>query len=219
MKLGIHAMIIGIVVLLLSGCGTTLTPKTDSEPMASKEISASPSATPDAQSTIQTIEEAAEETMDILHRKDIDKLAEIIHPTKGIQLSPYGTININKDVKINANEIVALSKDPKIINWGNYDGSGFPIELEFSEYYDEFIYNHDFINAPKTSINEPISKGNSLNNIFEIYPKDQYQTIEYHFDVINPENSGLDWNSLKLVFEHVDHQWKLVAMIHDQWTI
>jgi hypothetical protein len=27
------------------------------------------------------------------------------------------------------------------------------------------------------------------------------------------------WAALRLVFERVDRQWKLVGVIHDEWTI
>jgi hypothetical protein len=37
--------------------------------------------------------------------------------------------------------------------------------------------------------------------------------------LINPKNEGLGWQSLRLVFEEFEGNWKLVGIIHNQWTI
>jgi hypothetical protein len=35
----------------------------------------------------------------------------------------------------------------------------------------------------------------------------------------DPEYEGMDWRSLRLVFEKKNDIWYLVGIIHDQWTI
>jgi hypothetical protein len=169
--------------------------------------------------SISNFDEAAKYTIEALKVKNMDSLSKIVHPEKGVQISPYGHLDSNKDVNIKANELKDLMLDKSIINWGDYDGSGLPIELTFADYFNKFIYNHDFANAPQKSKNEFIGKGNTANNLFEIFPKNQYTMIEYHFPGFDPEVEGLDWNSLRLVFEQLKTGWKLVAIVHDQWTI
>jgi (p)ppGpp synthase/HD superfamily hydrolase len=43
--------------------------------------------------------------------------------------------------------------------------------------------------------------------------------VEYHFSGFDPKYEGMDWRSLRLVFEEKDNIWHLVGIIHDQWTI
>jgi len=43
--------------------------------------------------------------------------------------------------------------------------------------------------------------------------------VEYHFPGIDPQYGGLDWRSLRLVFQQSGGEWYLVGIIHDQWTI
>ena len=56
-----------------------------------------------------------------------------------------------------------------------------------------------------------------LENQFEIY--DNPIVVEYYFPGFNPEYEGMDWKSLRLVFEKYEDSWKLVGIIHNQWTI
>jgi hypothetical protein len=85
------------------------------------------------------------------------------------------------------------------------------------EYFDEFIYDQDFLAAEEVKANEVIGTGNTINNIAEVYPSAQF--VEYHFPGFDPEMAGMDWVSLRLVFEWKDEQWWLVGIIHDEWTI
>ena len=43
--------------------------------------------------------------------------------------------------------------------------------------------------------------------------------MEYHFPGIDPKFEGMDWRSLRLVFEQKNCTWYLVGIIHAQWTI
>ncbi|WP_268240815.1 hypothetical protein [Paenibacillus albidus] len=43
--------------------------------------------------------------------------------------------------------------------------------------------------------------------------------MEYHYDELDPQFAGMDWQSLRLVFGKEGSQWVLMGIIHDQWTI
>jgi hypothetical protein len=43
--------------------------------------------------------------------------------------------------------------------------------------------------------------------------------VEYHFSGFDKKFEGMDWASLKLVFENSNNEWYLVGIVHDQWTI
>jgi hypothetical protein len=62
-----------------------------------------------------------------------------------------------------------------------------------------------------------IGKGNTLENIHEVYPDGVF--VEFHFTGFNEQYDGMDWKSLRLVFEQDGGSWRLVGIVHDQWTI
>lgn len=155
--------------------------------------------------------------LELLKTKDMDDLSDYIHPSKGVRFSPYGYIDTDNHLVFTAEEVDNLDKDAGIYTWGSYDGSGEPIELDFNDYYDRFIFDHDFSNPQIIGNNVRIGQGNTLNNIAEVYENGYF--VELHFQGFDPQYEGIDWVSLRLVFEEVDGDWYLVGIVHDQWTI
>jgi len=43
--------------------------------------------------------------------------------------------------------------------------------------------------------------------------------INGYFPSFNPDYAGMDWKSLRLVFEQYEGRWYLVGIINNQWTI
>ena len=164
-----------------------------------------------------TLEDLTKTILKHLKKKNYYDLAQYIHPTKGVRLSPYGYINRREDMIILADYLIEISKDPMKRIWGTYDGTGDTIRLSFKEYFDKFVYDVDFLNAEKLSTNRSLAQGNSLNNISEIYPGTQY--TESYFSGFNKKYQGMDWRALRLVFEKQSDKYYLVGIIHDQWTI
>ncbi|MEX1031586.1 MAG: hypothetical protein WDZ91_16295 [Paenibacillaceae bacterium] len=156
------------------------------------------------------------EVIDLLKNKDFPRLAAYVHPTEGVRFSPYGHVNTETDVTMQANIIQNAIEDEGILDWGSYDGSGESIDLTFADYYDKFIYSHDFVNADQVGYNTIIGTGNTINNATEVYP-DSY-IVEYHFKGTEA-NNYMDWSSLKIVLVELDRDWVIVGIIHDQWTI
>lgn len=163
------------------------------------------------------ISSRATEVILALKNKDMEKLSFFIHPIKGVRFSPYAYVHLNRDLVFTADEIQNLYKDETKFWWGEYDGSGDLIKLSFKEYFDDFVYDEDFTNAREIGYNRIIGTGNTLNNNFETYPGSII--VEYHFPGFDPKYGGMDWSSLRLVFEEKDSVWYLVGIIHDQWTI
>jgi hypothetical protein len=126
-------------------------------------------------------------------------------------------LNTTANLRFTSDEIAALKGDDKKRVWGIYDGSGEPIELTVAEYFDKFVYNADYLNAPQVGINSILYSGNSLENVTEAFPEASF--VEYHFKGFDPQYEGLDWCSLKVVAEKLNGEWKLIALIHSQWTI
>lgn len=157
------------------------------------------------------------DVLELLKEKDMEGLSNYVHPDKGLRFSPYGYIDVENHLVFSAEEVAGLADDDSGYTWGAYDGSGEPIKLTFDEYYDQFIFDEDFTNPQLIGNNVRVGQGNTVNNIGEVYPEARF--IELHFQEIDPKYEGMDWRSLRLVFEELDGQWYLVAIIHDQWTI
>lgn len=103
--------------------------------------------------------------------------------------------------------------------WGEYDGIGGPIELSYRDYEARFVYSQDFANAEQAGYNQTLGQGSVPDNSREYYPDGI--VVEYHvpgFDPQDPQYGGLDWKSLRLVFEPVGDMWYLVGVIHAEWT-
>lgn len=153
-----------------------------------------------------------------LKNKNDEVLATYVHPDLGVRFTTSSYIDVMSNQNFTAAQISTALSDPKKYTWGYQDGSGEPIDLTFMEYWNRWIYDKDFANAPQVSAEKILgTSGNTLNNQKEIYPN--ATIVEYHFPGFDPQYGGMDWESLRLVFQQKDDTWYLVGIIHDQWSI
>ena len=158
------------------------------------------------------------EILNSIKKKDYQSLSNHIHPILGLRFTPYATVNLNNDVVVKPNELVKMMKDSDThLFWGSYDGTGDPIDLITKDYFAQFVYDVDFINAEKITINKSSARGNSINNIASIYPECDY--VENYFSGFDKQYDGMDWRALRLVFKKEGERYYLVGIVHDQWTI
>lgn len=165
----------------------------------------------------EVISETSTAVITALDEKDMNTLSSFIHPEKGVRFTPYTHVSLENDLLFTKDEIANFLENDKGYLWGYYDGSGFEIELTPPEYYDKFIYTSDFMAAEEIGYNTVLTTGNMLENQFEVY--ENPIVVEYYFPGFNPEYEGLDWQSLRLVYEEYKGQWFLIGIIHNQWTI
>lgn len=159
-------------------------------------------------------------SLDVMERikdNDMSALSTYVHPSKGLRFTPYTTVDSQNGQVFTPQEVASLSGDNTVYNWGNYDGSGFPIELSFSDYYGEFVYDQDFLNPHMIGNGVTIATGNMIDNMDDAYPDGSF--VEFYFTGFDPQYEGMDWVSLTLVFEDDNGDWKLVGIVHNQWTI
>jgi hypothetical protein len=135
----------------------------------------------------------------------------------GVLFAPYGFIDTAKSKKLTPDDFLESINKNWVLTWGSFDGTGEPIKLSVAAYLKKFVYNADYLNAEAVGFDQIMKQGNSLNNLKTIYPNHHF--IDYYFSGFEQKNKGMDWTSLKLVFEKADGQYFLVAIIHDQWTI
>jgi len=157
------------------------------------------------------------EILTVIKDKDYKKLTEYIHPEDGIRFSPYAYIDTANDVTATRSTFRLNAYTNKKRIWGSYDGGGDPIKMTFKEYFKKFVYDVDFLNAEKTTLNTKSSRGSTMNNMDDIYPGCIY--TESYFSGFEEKYDGMDWRALRLVYKEYEGKYYLVGIIHDEWTI
>ncbi len=151
----------------------------------------------------------------LLRDRDLEQLAEWVHPERGVRLTPFGYID-EGDLVFTAEQLPGRFDDPTLWEWGFHAGSGEPILLTFADYYDRFVYSHNFFQCQTIGLNQRISLGSTLDNSQAFFPG--ATVFEYHFDGFDPMYGGMDWRSLRLILEPWGEGWYLVGIVNDEWT-
>ena len=110
-----------------------------------------------------------------------------------------------------------LTQDSTVYTWGTVDGRGSLIEMTIEDYFDRYVFNVDYTQAPQIGVDRIQMHGNALENLREAYPQGHF--VDFCFPKLDEANEGLDWCSLKLVFESQNSNWLLVGVVHGEWTI
>lgn len=158
----------------------------------------------------------ARQAVEALRDRDLAQLAGMVHPVKGVRFSPYAFVR-DEDLVFLPDQLAGALDDPTVYVWGVFDGSGEPIEMTFAAYYERFVYDQDYANAEQIGYNQRIGMGNTIDNSLEYYPG--ASVVEFHFSGFDPAYGGMDWRSLRLVFQREGDTWYLTGIIHDEWTI
>lgn len=156
-----------------------------------------------------------QEILQALKNKDYKKLAEYIHPEKGIRFSMYAFVNPKDDKHFSKTDFEKYEPTKTLFTWGAMDGSGELYKATIDDYLTKWVYSKDFVTG-QTSLNEFLGKGNSLNNLKKIYPNADF--VE-NFIKGSEANAEMDWKTLRLVFEEYQGKYYLVGVVNDQWTI
>ncbi len=151
----------------------------------------------------------------LLKDKQYGKLADFIHPVKGVRFSMYAFISPEEDKVFSKPDFLKYQPTKTIFTWGAMDGSGELYHATINEYLTNWVYSKDFL-AAKVSFNEFQCGGNSLNNLKRIYPNADFTE---NYIKGSGADAEMDWKCLRLVFEEFHGAYYLVGIINDQWTI
>lgn len=165
----------------------------------------------------QTLLEQAYQCVYAFRDQDYSALASLVHPLKGVTFTPYSTVDPVANLVFTAEEIQTAASNAATYIWGLWDGTGDPIQMTMMDYFNTFVYNADYASAPMIGIDRILASGNCTENAADAYPDGHF--VEFHFPELDPDNEGFDWCSLRLVFEQYREEYKLVGVIHSQWTI
>ena len=171
-------------------------------------------ATPDVDNDIV---ETACKAAELIKTESFDRLAEMVHPNDGVFFSPYSNIDLNTDKHFTAEQVANFAADETAYQWGYTDGEGAPINLTPKQYFKKYVFDQDYTAAPIIGRNYIVKSGNSIENVQDVFPDCQF--VEFHFPSLDKQYEGLDWCTLRIVLREYQETYKIVAVIHDQWTI
>ncbi|WP_297720550.1 hypothetical protein [Intestinimonas sp.] len=163
--------------------------------------------------------EAGSSVLAALKAGDLQTLAALVDPDRGVTFTSYSTVDPRSDLTFLPDQLsqAGMNRTPYV--WGYTQGKGDAITMTLPEYLTSYVFNIDYTQAPMIGVDALLSSGNSLENVRDAYPEDRF--LEYYFPGQDPEVGGLDWCALKLVFSDRDHtgSYRLVGIIHSEWTI
>ncbi len=211
-------LIIISVLCLLTSCNTK-NEKTENKAIVQDSITkteAIPLKAPVEVKDDTLISALSKEVLMSLKKKDYKAFTALFHPIQGVRFSPYASVDTTYDLVFKAADFIKQLGQKKKINWGPYSAGEEEIIMTAPEYLKQFVYNADFLNAEKTSLNDMIGGGTTHNNLVELYPNCPF--TESYFSGFEKKFDGMDWCSLRLVFKkHLD-KYYLIGIVHDQWT-
>jgi len=152
-----------------------------------------------------------------LQQGNWSELASYVHPDRGVTFTPYSTVDPDSDLNFTAGQIKGLAQDQTVYTWGFVDGRGVPIQMTMTQYLERYVYDKDYTLVPEIGVDRIMTGGNALENLPEAYPGCRF--VDFSFPSSDPVNDGLDWSSLKLVFQPEGERWYLVGIVHGEWTI
>ncbi|MDD3896692.1 MAG: hypothetical protein PHU04_02490 [Candidatus Peribacteraceae bacterium] len=208
-----RVIVLTACLLLLSACSTNVQKESAVQP----DLHSSATEDTPENETSRAVKETAQNILATLKSQNWQGFASYVHPENGVRFTPYTYVKIDSDEVLSPSDFTQALSDEAMRNWGVRDGTGEPLILTFGNYYARYIWNYDYTQAPVQTWNEPSARGNILDNARDVYP--DAQIVEYHFPGFDPQYEGMDWSSLRLVLEKFNSEWRLVGLIHDEWTI
>lgn len=151
-----------------------------------------------------------------LKAQDFAVLSQYVGP-QGLRFSPYEHVNTGTDIVLSTEEVANGLSISRSYTWGVHDGSWEPIDLWIGQYFEKFVDDADYENAPIVLYNQDIQRGNIINNIAQVYQGKQW--AEFYYSGFDPQYQGMDWKSLTLVFDNIGGQWYLIGIVHGARTI
>ncbi len=169
----------------------------------------------DALSTEIVLKKTNDELLQALKVGYYDLFANYIHPQKGVRFSMYAYISKNEDKHFSKSDFVKYYPTNIVFTWGARDGSGDLYKATIDQYIKKWVFVKDFTKS-EYSLNTFLGRGNSLNNLKEMYPSTNFTE---NYIKGTGENSEMDWNALRFVFEEYEGKYYVIAVINDLWTI
>ena len=89
--------------------------------------------------------QAARQVVEAFEAKDGRRLAQLVHPAKGVRFSPGAYVEVKSDVVFSRDQVIPFWRDRQTYTWGIADGTGDPIIMTPGQYCARYIMNRDFL--------------------------------------------------------------------------
>ncbi|MGA9288322.1 MAG: hypothetical protein WBV93_08190 [Anaerobacillus sp.] len=155
----------------------------------------------------------AYEVLNVMKDKDMEKLADYVHPKKGVLFSPYGTIDKKRAQVLMPPLIKDLLAHSRQLEWGVDPAGGEPIRLNSQSYFNHYVYDAEYGETDFVTFDGLHNETNQIQNIEDTFQQAHF--VEF-FVSGTEEFEGMDWKSLILVFSEYGGEPYLVGIIHDQ---
>jgi hypothetical protein len=165
---------------------------------------------------ITEIHASAVDVLNALKNKDVTKLWQLISKD-WVRFSAYSNVNVGSDVVFKIDDFKETLQSQKEYTRWTQDWSGDPIVMTFDNYRARYIYNGNYVTEWTAYINTKVQRGNTINNIYDIYTWNAI--IEYYIPGKSKLYENMDRKSLTLVFDKESGIRKLKAIIHGERTI
>ena len=162
------------------------------------------------------------EAMDLVASKDFRALSQFIDDKEGVDFQPYYSWDAHGR-HLSKDEVNSFFFDVAERKWGVNINSGADLVMTNEEYYTSYIYSHDFSKLGTLSIDSSLVNDGatvSLSYVLtQMYGENTVKYAEFYIPLFEGQYEGLDWQALALVFKNINNTWKLVGILHNQWTI
>ena len=162
-----------------------------------------------------TVEETATRILGLLVSKDYPALAEYVLDDDTIRFSPYGYIDVDRDLEFTRHELAAFGDNETVYVWGQQAGSGMDIAMNVDEYWERYVISTQLPQRWELLQDPSLKASNSIDNAGEVYPYTDF--IEF-FKPGTEVYGYMDWSSVKLALLDRGDGIYLLGIIHDEWT-
>ena len=161
------------------------------------------------------VADAALQVLNALRDGDMVRLAQWVHPEKGVAFVPATFISELNPV-FSAEETAKLWENENNYLWGIESGSGEEIQMDFRSFYEQYLFPVDFLFADAVGYDTNIMTGGAIDNSRDVFPDSKF--VEYHFDGFDPDFGGLDFRTLRIVLEPIGDRYYVVAIVNNEWS-
>lgn len=152
-----------------------------------------------------------------IQSRDYKTLSSYVDAEQGLTFTTFSTVDREIDLTFTASQVANFTKDATKYSWGVVPGTGDVLNMTPGEYISAYMFNVDYTQASQIGVDKINISGNALENVTQAYPGCRF--VEFTFPGVGTGNQVQDWCALKLVFTPTQTKWRLVGMIHSQWTV
>ena len=148
-------------------------------------------------------------------QQDGDGLAKLVHPDRGVRVSPSVFVDPETDLTLERDDVARLWTDEAIRDWGYSEGSGDPITLTGAGYVAAYVTDNGFDTPVRVLVGGSDQTGGTVNNATDVYA--DAAIVEFRSE--GNAASETDWTALRMAFVFdEDGCNRLVGLISDRWA-